>query len=620
MKRIHRLMTVFLVIGLFVSAGALASEDEPMITAWGKQISEEQPWQEYPRPQLRRDHWINLNGFWQYAVVSRSSGEPGEWNGKIRVPFAIESELSGVGERITNSQALWYQRDFDVSLSGKRALLHFEAVDYACKVWVNDQFVGSHRGGNLPFSFDVTEAATNGTNTVTVRVIDDTDAADRYQLRGKQTRNNEGIWYTPVSGIWQTVWLELVPQSYVANLELVAESDGTLQVASDIRHPKQNQRLEVVVSLDGEEVARKSSMQSDLTLQLKTPKLWSPDSPVLYDVAVHLYHGDTLGDSVKSYTGFRTLGTTTDKAGNLRFTLNGDVIFHWGTLDQGWWPDGLLTPPSDDAMVSDIRFLKDAGFNMIRKHKKVENRRYYYHTDRLGMLVWQDHVSGGVDSHGDKAEWPFWYEASKSYENRVDAHNVEADWPDWAHDQFMRELGVMVDTLYNHPSLVMWTTFNERWGQHRTMDVGEFVLQRDPTRYLNIASGGNFFPIGHVADAHHYPEPVFRFDESLYDPYIKVIGEFGGHGWAVPGHEWAPRGARFAYGDMPESLAEFKERYRRSINTLGELKRKGIAAGVYTQTSDVETELNGILTYDREVQKLSPDELVRIHKEAGLIQ
>ncbi len=620
MKIKNGLFISLVAIGFVVSGGTSASDDKPLVTSWGKGVAENTPWEEYPRPQMKRENWTNLNGYWRYSVVSRKSGEPGEWSGNIRVPFAIESQLSGVGQRMTNDEALWYQRDFELSLSGQRALLHFEAVDYACKVWVNDQFVGSHRGGNLPFSFDVTGAAKDGSNTVTVRVIDDTDAADRYQLRGKQTRNNEGIWYTPVSGIWQTVWVEPVPQSYVADLKVRGESDGSLMISADIRHPQEGQKLEASVSLDGSVIKRASSDQPDLSLELSDPELWSPSSPVLYDVELRLYQGDTLVDSVNSYAGFRTLGRTVDEDGHRRFTLNGKEVFHWGTLDQGWWPDGLLTPPSDEAMVSDIRFLKESGFNMIRKHKKVENRRYYYHTDRLGMLVWQDQVSGGVDSHGDKAEWPYWYEASKAYENRIDTENVEADWPDWAHEQFMQELEVMLDTLYSHPSIVMWTTFNERWGQHRTMEVGEFVLQHDPSRYLNIASGGNFFPIGHVADAHHYPEPVFLFEEPLYDPYIKVVGEFGGHGWVVPGHEWAPRGEQFAYGNMPESVEEYTQRYRRSINALGELKKRGVAAGVYTQTSDVETELNGLLTYDREVQKVLPEQLLRIHKEAGLTQ
>ncbi len=594
------------------------NNDTALMTEWGEAVTPENAWQEYPRPQLQREQWQNLNGSWSYAVVPRHHGQPEQWQGNILVPFAIESPLSGIGRRLGTTDALWYQRTFAVKAVKSHSLLHFEAVDYACKVWLNDQFVGSHQGGNLPFSLDVSEAIMQGDNVLTVRVIDDTDSPDRYQLRGKQTRNNEGIWYTPVSGIWQTVWLEQLNENYIDDVAITANHEGDLHIASRFNQADDNLSISATVSLNGKEIARTRSQQPVFSMKIDDVKPWSPASPTLYDITLQLKHKGKVVDQVKSYTGFRTVGQQKDENGNLQFMLNGKPIFHWGPLDQGWWPDGLLTPPSDAAMVSDIKFLKDAGFNMIRKHKKVENRRYYYHTDRLGMLVWQDHVSGGVDSDGNKSEWPVWHQSSQTYPDRTKG-DVEADWPTWAHAQFMLELETMMDTLYNHPSIVVWTAFNERWGQHQTEEVGKFVMEYDPTRYLNIASGGNFFPIGDIADAHHYPEPKFLFDDPIFDGYVKVVGEFGGHGWVVEGHEWAPKRKKMIYGNMPESIEAWRKRYENSINNLGKLKKQGVSAGVYTQTSDVETEVNGILTYDRKVEKMSAKKLRELHQAAGLI-
>ncbi len=302
-------------------------------------------------------------------------------------------------------------------------------------------------------------------------------------------------------------------------------------------------------------------------------------------------------DEVGSYAGIRSVGKTRDQDGNLRFTLNGEIVFHWGPLDQGWWPDGLLTPPSDEAMLSDIEFLKAAGFNMIRKHIKVEPRRYYYHCDRLGMLVWQDQVSGGSS--------PPW--------TRLAPNPVDAEWTHENHKQFMNEFEQMIDQLKNHPSIVIWTPFNEAWGQHMTVDVGKWTVQRDPSRLVNVASGGNFWPIGDVVDEHSYPHPAFPFDNARYAEYVKVVGEFGGHGLPVEGHLWDNQANNWGYGGLPKNADEYKERYVESIRRLVELKKQGIAAGVYTQTTDVEGEINGLITYDRKVIKIPAEELKRIH-------
>ncbi|MDN4502803.1 glycoside hydrolase family 2 TIM barrel-domain containing protein [Alteromonadaceae bacterium BrNp21-10] len=630
MKLIKWSAVVFFGLGLTAQAYSAANADlnkkydwspsaNTMLTRWGEKITPENAWQSYPRPQLQRQQWLNLNGLWQYAVVDRKAAEPQQWQGNILVPFAIESPLSGVGKRL-KQQALWYQKEFELSKQPKqKQLLHFEAVDYACKIWLNDVFIGTNQGGNLPFKFDVTKAAKTGKNILTVRVIDDTDAADRYQLRGKQTQNNQGIWYTPVSGIWQTVWLENVAETYIDELRMTANAQGELQINAKLLGDNAALvTLKTDISYQGQLVGSYKNLATKHKLTVANAQLWSPDNPALYDLSISLLNsdGDVL-DKISSYIGFRTLAKRQDAEGHWKFTLNGEEVFHWGPLDQGWWPDGLLTPPSDAAIEYEMDFLKSAGFNMIRKHKKVEPRRYYYHADRKGFLIWQDQVSGGADTDGGKQEWPKWQQASQPIDTNI-ADELEAHWPLWAHQQYMSELRHMIDTLYNHPSIAVWTTFNERWGQHNTLQVGEFVQQYDNTRYLNIASGGNFFPIGDIADAHHYPEPKFLLNEENFNDYIKVVGEFGGHGWPVEGHVWAPDREKMIYGNMPESIDEFRGRYRQSIENLSKLKSQGIAAGVYTQTTDVETEINGLLTYDRKVEKIAVKELKRLHQQAGL--
>jgi beta-galactosidase/beta-glucuronidase len=291
-------------------------------------------------------------------------------------------------------------------------------------------------------------------------------------------------------------------------------------------------------------------------------------------------------------------------------------------LDQGWWPDGLLTPPSEEAMLFELGFLKKAGFNMLRKHIKVEPRRYYYHCDRMGLLVWQDQVSGGSDPKWQRTGCPIDPKTGKLkvFPNEPGpGESLDAEWPDTAHEQWMAELKGMIDHLYSHPSIVVWIPFNERWGQHRTMNVGEWIVKYDPTRLINIASGGNFFPVGDVADAHSYPHPSFRCDDPRFIDFIRVVGEFGGHGWKVNGHVWKETERYFVYGDMPQSMSEFKERYAESIRMLNELREKGISGGVYTQTTDVEGEINGLMTYDRAVIKIPSEELHQIHKDNGLI-
>lgn len=568
-----------------------------LITKWGEEVTDQNVWQSYPRPQLQRKAWQNLNGLWEYAITPITQNEvPKEWQGKIRVPFCLEAKLGGVQQPLRKNQALWYRRSFKVARA-ERTLLNFEAVDYRCRVLVNDQEVGGHQGGNTPFTLDVTAAIREGENMVVVRVEDEQEGS---QLRGKQTLNPRTIWYTQVSGIWQTVWLEQVGANYIKSLLFHTDANsGTIKVTATVAGAAQAVAVRVK---DGARQVAQATGRADeaIVLTIADAKLWSPQSPHLYTLDIDLLDGSGRSvDSVASYTGIRTVGKAKDAQGHWRFTLNGQQIFHWGPLDQGWWPDGLLTPPSEDAMIFEIDWLKRAGFNMIRKHIKVEPRLYYYHCDRLGIMVWQDHVSGGQG-----AKW-----------TRLTPEPKDAEWSDADHQQFMLELERMVDSLESHPSIVCWVPFNEAWGQHRTLEVGKWMVERDRSRLVNIASGGNFLPVGDIVDAHRYPHPGFPFELDVngrFDNFIKVVGEFGGHGYPVIGHLWDAERRNWGYGGLPKDEAEYKERVATSIRMLNELRAKGIAAGVYTQTTDVEGEINGLMTYDRKRIKIPAEQLAEM--------
>ena len=571
-----------------------------MMTRWGRKVTPRNTWREYPRPQFEREDWQGLNGLWDYTITTREAAQPTAWSGKILVPFPVESTLSGVGQLLKPDGALWYRRTVRLKPdSGRRTLLNFEAVDYQATVWVNGTSAGDHVGGNTPFSFDVTDALERGDNEIVVRV---TDATGGSQLRGKQTLEPGGIWYTRVSGIWQTVWLEEVPDHHLAGVNIVTTiNPAIISLAPSVEGGAAGTNVRMTASFKGRKVATTTG-QGVLKLAIPDAKLWSPAHPNLYDLKIELL--DAKGkvvDTVKSYTGIREVGEKRDADGHRRFTLNGEEIFHWGPLDQGWWPDGLLTPPSDAAMCSDIDFLKSAGFNMIRKHIKVEPRRYYAHCDRVGMLVWQDQVSGGKD-----AKW-----------TRMRPDPVDAEWSDADHAEWMKELQSMMDELHNQPCIVVWTPFNEAWGQHRSVEVGDWMMKYDPTRLINIASGGNFWPVGNIADNHKYPEPGFPLDNANFNDYVKVVGEFGGYGWAVSGHLWQPDKRNWGYGSLPKSKEEYQARYEKSLGILADLKSKGISAGVYTQTTDVEGEVNGLMTYDREVSKIPAAKLLELSNQLG---
>lgn len=605
---ISRRFSVLVALSLFCLGPVFSQEkadswqvvDGKMLTRWGKQVTPDNAWTEYPRPAFSRENWSNLNGLWDYAIEKADGRkvQPRKWDGKILVPYAIESALSGVGHLLKPDEVLWYRREFVHPIpEGYRTLVHFEAVDYDAEVSINGSSVGRHIGSSDPFSFDITDQLKAGRNELTVRVIDKT-APD--QTLGKQKLQPKGIYYTRVSGIWQTVWLEDVPTRHVASVKMKPRlREGTLRVLPTLGGSAvKGERLRITVR-DGDNVV--GVADASLSVSIPDAKHWTPDSPHLYDITIELLGADGEAiDVVQSYAAMREVAMQRGPAGHLRMTLNGNVIFHYGTLDQGWWPDGLLTPPSDEAMRFDVDYLKAAGFNMIRKHIKIEPRRYYSYCDRVGMMVWQDMPSTGGR--------PFW--------SKLAPNPVEDVWPTKQHDQFMTELRAMVTNLRNHPSIVMWVPFNERWGQHETVRVGQAMENLDVTRLVNIASGGNFFPVGDVADRHDYPEPAFPFEDQRLNDYVKVVGEFGGHGFVVPGHQWNPAMRNWGYGGLPQTEEEYKGRYRKSFERLMELRRRGVAGGVYTQTTDVEGEVNGLMTYDREVQKMSAEELAVMHEAA----
>jgi len=597
----------------------------PHITALSTQWGEhpEMSWREYPRPELQRGAWTSLNGLWNFRItpIARKSspfksdvvsGSDVHAEGTILVPFPLESNLSGVQRILQPREALWYQRSFRVhqllprSSQDTRMFVNFEAVDYYCQVMVNGMHVQSHKGGSTPFRVEITDVAKRmENNEVVVRVEDTMEGA---QLRGKQTRNPNSIWYTGASGIWQSVWLEVVGVEHIERLEIEtsfrnAYTQGVISVRPLVSFPTARApsglHVKIAVLDRGRVMASTSGeLKNDaylLTVDSVVP--WSPTAPHLYDLHLHLTQGDRLLDQVRSYIGVREVGTERNAQGHLQFTLNGKTIFHWGPLDQGWWPDGLLSPPSDEAMVSDIRWLKKAGFNMIRKHIKIEPRRYYYHCDKLGMLVWQDQPSVH-NEHGFSPDWTYLRDDPQ-----------DASWQGEDHTQFMQELDEMMTRMKHHPSVVVWVPFNEAWGQHETGNVAEFVSKRDPSRHINIASGGNFFPVGHIVDMHNYPSPMFPQDTRKYDSkFVKVVGEFGGHGFVVNGHLWAD-GGHWGYGDVAPTQERLLQRYEQTLKELGRLRRRGIAAAVYTQTTDVEKEVNGLLTYDRRVEKISAEKL-----------
>ncbi len=597
------LLALLLAVPAFAADWKPASA--PLMTKWGKQITADKtPWAEYPRPQLVRKEWANLNGLWDYAIRPKGEKKPDKWDGQILVPFCAESALSGVGKHPTEKDELWYRRDIDASKwKGQRALLHFEAVDWEATVWVNGKEVGTHKGMHDPFTFDISEALKDGKGELVVRVWDPTDTGS--QPLGKQIRNPHGIWYTPVTGIWQTVWMEPVGGKFVPEIKAV-------RFAPDIRTGEVGVTVEGDVLLAWNEVEiweegkpgaswkGKALVGESLKVKVEKPKLWTPDSPQLYRVRVtgHSDHrAGTGAESVESYLAFRTVGVGPDEKGVPRLLLNGKPLFQVGPLDQGWWPDGLLTPPSDEAMKYDLEVLKKLGFNMLRKHIKVEPSRYYHHCDKLGLLVWQDMPSAISRAPGKKH-----FVRVGAKEDADDQFTAEEK------KQFRAELKAMIDHLRFFPSIYCWVPFNEGWGQHDVNATLKWVKEYDPSRPVNGPSGWEDRGYGDMKDAHIYPGPGMF---PVMKDRVSVLGEFGGLGLPVKGHLWKDTG-NWGYRTY-KTTDELRTNYHALMKRMHPLIGKGLAAAVYTQTTDVEIEVNGLLTYDREVLKFDPADMKKWH-------
>ena len=566
-------------------------------TSWAEQINPENVLPEYPRPIMERGEWKNLNGLWQYAIVDKGARTPQAFDGEILVPFAVESSLSGVQKRIDDTKELVYQRTFEIpsAWKGKQVLLHFGAVDWKADVWVNDVKVGSHTGGYAPFSFDITPALNAKSNKLVVRVWDPTDKS--YQPRGKQVSKPSGIWYTPVSGIWQTVWLEPVNEKHIANLRILPDVDANvLKVDACVAEGTATDMLEVSV-YDGNQLVALGKSINGEQVDVEMPqdvKLWSPDSPFLYTLKVALINKGKVVDKVDSYAAMRKFSSRRDENGIVRLELNNQPLFQFGPLDQGWWPDGLYTAPTDEALRYDVQKTKDFGFNMIRKHIKVEPARWYMHCDQLGIIVWQDMPSGDKNP-----EWQMrkYFDGAERLRSPESEANYRKEWKE------------IMDYLYSYPCIGTWVPFNEAWGQFKTQEIAEWTKQYDPSRLVNPASGGNHYTCGDILDLHNYPAPSMY----LYDAQrATVLGEYGGIGLVLKDHLWEPN-RNWGYVQF-NSSKEATDEYVKYAEMLYNMVVKGFSGAVYTQTTDVEIEVNGLMTYDRKVIKLDEKRVREINQ------
>ncbi|HUT07362.1 MAG TPA: PA14 domain-containing protein [Candidatus Latescibacteria bacterium] len=562
-----------------------------IMTRWAAEVKPDRVLPDYPRPQMVREEWLNLNGLWDYAIVAKGAGRPAVWDGKILVPFAVESALSGVGKPVGAANEIWYRRTVKIPKAwrGGKVLLHFGAVDWESTVWVNDREAGTHRGGYDPFTYDITGALTAGAKQeIILRVLDPTDEDNSPIARGKQVMKPHGIFYTAVTGIWQTVWMEPVPEAYIAKLKTTPDVDReTLSFEPMIGGEIEGTELEVTIMRSGSEVASaEGPANAPVIVGIPRPELWSPASPVLYDVTAVLKRAGNAVDKVTSYAGMRKIALGKDNQGFLRLFLNDKPLFELGPLDQGWWPDGLYTAPTDTALRYDLETIKALGMNMLRKHVKVEPDRLYYWCDKLGVLVWQDMPSALYKRVAYTAE----------ILARRDA-------------QFEGEWRAIIDALINHPSIVMWVPFNEGWGQYDTERIAAWTKRYDPTRLVDNASGWTDKGAGDVSDIHSYPGPDMP---SVEEKRAAVLGEFGGLGLPLTGHLWQAEG-NWGYRNFDDTGA-YEARYAELIRNLYPLVDRGLAAAVYTQTSDCEVEVNGLMTYDREVTKLDPARFAAINR------
>lgn len=607
-----QILTIYISLLLFAVPG-IAQEKrawkmQPITiqTRWAKDVSPTHTLVEYPRPQLVRNNWSNLNGLWDYAITGHDVSKPSSYDGQILVPYPLESALSGVKKSLSPQQFLWYRRNLEMPAirPGEKVLLNFGAVDYQATVYVNGKEIGHHTGGYTAFSFDITGALASGTNELLVKVYDPTDQG--VGPHGKQVSNPKDIYYTSTSGIWQTVWTEIVPEDHIEGLvmmpdidkgvlNLVVKGKGAVSVkvlgaGKEIAEVTSAPRNESVSHNDNDATSNENGIS--LVIPIENAKLWSPGSPFLYDLVVHLEKDGKVVDEVKSYFGMRKISIAKDSKGIDRIFLNNQPYYNLGTLDQGFWPEGLYTAPTDDALAFDIKAIKAMGFNTIRKHIKVEPARWYYYADRLGMLIWQDMV------------------------------NPNQGLPEGAKEAFETQAKETIAQLYNHPSITTWVLFNEKWGQYDQERLTKWIKSTDPARIVNGHSGEFLYvneqlrspsPDAYVGadmtDVHAYPDPMMSIKE---DGKAMVCGEFGGIGVFIPDHQWITGSA---WGYIQEKVATLKPKYTIMAQHLQLFKEEGLSGSIYTQPFDVEGEQNGLMTYDREIIKIPFAELRRIHSK-----
>jgi beta-galactosidase/beta-glucuronidase len=572
-------------------------------TLWADSVSPGKVLPEYPRPQMQRNNWQNLNGLWQYAILPKTGDEniPASFNGNILVPFAIESALSGVEKKVGKDSILWYYRTFNIpkNRKGERILLHFGAVDWRSDIYVNGLKAGFHEGGYDPFTIDITNGLKDGSiQELAVRVWDPTD--DGPQPHGKQVVHPEGIWYTSVTGIWQTVWLETVPGTYIISTRQTPKlDDQNITVATSVSNMLPGDEIAISAWKNNEKIAERTGSDTLMTLPIKDPQTWSPLHPFLYDLKIQVVRNGKLIDEVKSYFAMRKISLAPDANGIQKMMLNNRFVFEFGPLDQGWWPDGLYTAPTESATLFEIKTVKEMGFNMIRKHIKVEPARWYYDCDSLGLLVWQDMPSGDLGNG--------WEPRPGVLDRASDRQRTPE-----SEGYYRKEWNTIIDALYNFPSIIVWTPFNEGWGQFKTVDIAEWTMHKDPSRLVNSASGGNFYPVGHILDLHNYPDPAMPRPDIFGKDRALVLGEFGGLGLPVAGHTWEQK--NWGYQSFKNNDSLFK-RYASLIDKLEGYAEKGLSAAVYTQTTDVETEVNGFMTYDRKVMKMPIEKLKKVNEK-----
>ncbi len=574
-----------------------------LYTRWGKTLDKECPLSEYPRPQMKRNNWECLNGAWEYAIrLETENTMTGEFDGEILVPFSPESLLSGVSRQLQPGEKLWYRRkvSFANVQKDKRVLLHFGAVDQHCTVYLNKKEVGKHSGGYWPFYFDITEHIKTGENELTLCVTDDSDKGD--EAYGKQKTKRGGIWYTAQSGIWQTVWYETVPNGFIKDIKITPRiKESVVEISLD--WSMETDFDGIIQIFDGKVLKTEQKLDGDTAIiQLDDYVMWTPDNPYLYSAKI------TAGDDIiESYFAMREFGIICDADGHLMMSLNGEPIFQTGLLDQGYWSDGMYTPPSDEAMIWEISELKKMGFNMLRKHIKIEPMRWYYHCDRLGMIVWQDFVNGGSD-YNPMVTMVLPFIGFKLNDKK---HKTFARASIAGRDAFERDMERTISLLYNTPSIAVWVPFNEGWGQFDSCRITNKISEMDATRLIDHASGWHDRGCGDFNSKHiYYRKYKLKPDKQ---GRIHALTEFGGYSCPEYGH--MSSGKLFGYR-MYKSSDELTEAVAKLYETeVIPAAAKGLAACIYTQVSDVEDEINGIFTYDREITKINKEKMKWINEQ-----